>query len=308
MPRAYTIIVNPSAGRGRARRLLPRLEAVLEKGSLDVDLRLSASPAEPPALAREAMARGRAVVACGGDGLVGELAAVVAEGDGVMGIIPAGAGNDFARHLGLDPRRPLEALAVLELGLEGEVDMGRVNGRLFCCVAGTGFDAEANRWANTVERLSGTPLYVAAVLRTLASYRPQPFRIAADGAVRQVEAWLVAVANAPSYGGGMLVAPTARVDDGMLDVAVIGALPRSQFLRTFPKVFKGTHVEHPAVEVFSARRVEIASDGGELALEVYADGERVGPLPVEIEAVPRALRLIVPRGAPVYAAPPGAGR
>lgn len=300
MPLRYTVIVNPVAGRGRARRLLPRLEAALDANGLDAELRVSDHPEQPAALARDAVESGRCVVACGGDGLVGQLAAVTAEAGGVLGIIPAGAGNDFARHLGLDPSRALDALAVLKHGIIGEVDLGRANGRLFCCVAGTGFDAEANRWANRVKRLTGRPLYIAAMLRTLATYRPQRFRLRADGAVREVEAWLVAVANAPSYGGGMLVAPQARVDDGRLEVVIVGALSRPEFLYTFPKVFRGAHVDHPAVEVFAARRVEVASTGGALEFDLYADGERIGPLPVEIEAVPRALRVIVPPGAPVY--------
>ena len=297
MPDAFTAIVNPAAGRGRAAKLLARLEGAIAAGGLDCELHVSANAEEPVTLAREAMARGRAVVACGGDGLVGQLAAVVAEAGGVLGIVPLGAGNDFARHLGLDPSRPLTALGVLREAKVRRVDLGRVGGQAFCCVAGTGFDAEANRWANSVRRLTGTPLYVAAVLRTLATYRPRRFRVTADGETREIDAWLVAVANAPSYGGGMLVAPHARIDDGALGVTIIGALSRPGFLHTFPKVFSGRHVEHPAVETFSAGRVrlELADDGP--PIELYADGERVGVLPLEVEAVPQALDVIVPAGA-----------
>lgn len=297
MPRRYTLILNPDAGRGRARAYLPRLEAALELSGLDAELVVSEGPGDPVRLAREAAARGRALVACGGDGLVGSVAAIAAEAGVEFGIVPLGAGNDFARHLGLDVSQPLAALEVLDGGVTAELDLGRVNGRLYCCVAGTGFDAEANRWANNVARLTGTPLYVAAVLRTLARYRPQPFRITADGTTREVEAWLIAVANGPSYGGGMLVAPEARTDDALLQVVIIGAISRLDFLRTFPKVFDGSHVHHPAVEVYAARRVELAAPRAALPLEIYADGERVGRLPAEIEVVPRALKARVPRGA-----------
>jgi diacylglycerol kinase (ATP) len=296
MPEAYTAIVNPAAGRGRAAKLLARLEGAIAAGGLDCEVRVSANAEEPVTLAREAMARGRAVVACGGDGLVGQLAAVAAEAGGTLGIVPLGAGNDFARYLGLDPSRPLTALGVLREGRVRRIDLGRVNGQAFCCVAGTGFDAEANRWANSVRRLTGTPLYVAAVLRTLATYRPRRFRVIADGETREVDAWLVAVANTPSYGGGMLVAPHARVDDGVLGVTIIGDISRPGFLYTFPKVFSGRHVEHPAVETFTAARVrlELADDGP--PIELYADGERVGVLPMEVEALPQALDVIVPAG------------
>jgi diacylglycerol kinase (ATP) len=297
MSRPYTLILNPAAGRGRARALLPRLEAALERSGLDAELAVSAGPGDAVRLGRAAAARGRALVACGGDGLVGALAAIAAEAGIEFAVVPLGGGNDFARHLGLDVKRPLAALRVLGDGAVAELDLGRVNGRPFCCIAGAGFDAEANRWANSATRLRGTPRYVAAVLRTLARYRPQPFRITADGATREFEAWLIAVANGPSYGGGMLVAPAARSDDGELQVVVIGAISRLDFLRTFPKVFDGSHVRHPAVEVFAARRVELAAPGAALPLEIYADGERVGPLPAEIEVMPRALRALVPQGA-----------
>jgi len=297
MPRPYTLILNPAAGRGRARALLPRLEAALESSGLDAELVVSAGPGDAVRLGRAAAARGRALVAGGGDGLVGALAAIAAEAGVELAIVPLGGGNDFARHLGLDVRRPLTALQVLGDGAVAALDLGRVNGRPFCCVAGAGFDAEANRWANRATRLRGTPLYVAAVLRTLARYRPQPFRLTADGATRELEAWLIAVANGPSYGGGMRVAPTARADDAELQVVVIRAISRLDFLRTFPKVFDGSHVRHPAVEVFAARRVELAAPATPLPLEIYADGERVGPLPAEIEVMPRALRALVPRGA-----------
>lgn len=290
----HTFIVNPAAGRGRARRILPALRRALEASGLDHEVVVSEEAAAPAGLALEAIDRGRRVVACGGDGLVGAVAAVTAGHGGVVGIVPLGAGNDFARHLGLDPARPLDALAVIRAGRVAELDLGRVNGRLYCCVAGTGFDAEANRWANTVRRLRGRPLYVAAVLRTLCRYRPRRFRITADGAVREVEAWLVAVANAPSYGGGMLVAPQARTDDGQLEVAIIGALSRLEFLRTFPKVFHGGHVAHPSVSTFHARRVVIEAEGAGSAMEIYADGERVGELPAEIEVVPRVLKALIP--------------
>lgn len=297
MSRPYTLILNPAAGRGRARAILPRLEAALGRSDLDAELAISAGPEDALRLGRAAAVRGRALVACGGDGLVGALAAIAAAAGVELGIVPLGGGNDFASHLGLDVKRPLAALGVLAEGAVAQLDLGRVNGRPFCCVAGAGFDAEANRWANAATRLSGTPLYVAAVLRTLARYRPQPFRLTADGATREFEAWLVAIANGPSYGGGMRVAPAARSDDGELQVVIIGAISRLDFLRTFPKVFDGSHVGHPAVEVFAARRVELAAPEAALPLEIYADGERVGRLPAQIEVMPRALRALVPRGA-----------
>jgi diacylglycerol kinase (ATP) len=209
--------------------------------------------------------------------------------------VPTGAGNDFARSLGYDPKHPLDAFAVLANGDDRVVDLGRVNGRWYTCVTASGFDAEANRWANTVRRLTGTALYVAAVLRTLAVYQPHPFRLTVDGESHEVRAWLVAVGNGPAYAGGMRITPKASMADGLLDVTVVGELTRMQFLANFPKVFKGTHLAHPDIGIFRGARVELASLDPAVPMDVYADGERVGPLPATMEAVRDALRVRVPR-------------
>jgi len=209
-------------------------------------------------------------------------------------VVPTGAGNDFARGLGYDLKRPLDAFAALEFGRDRVVDLGRVNGRWYTCVTASGFDAEANRWANTVHRLSGTALYVAAVLRTLAVYQPHPFRLTVDGDAHEMKAWLVAVGNGPSYGGGMNIAPGASLDDGLLDVTVVGEMTRLQMLVNFPKVFKGTHTSHPKVTTYRAKRVGLESLDASVPMDVYADGERVGPLPAAMEAVGGALTARVP--------------
>ncbi len=292
MERACTVVVNPAAGRGRTGRLLPGLMDAVARSGLDHDVRVSAGSDDAARLARDAAASGRTIVACGGDGLVGRLAGVVADQGGRLAIVPTGSGNDFARTLGYDTRRPLSALDALVAPKVATVDLGLVDGTSFCCVASAGFDAEANRWANGVEHLGGTALYVAAALRTLARYGPRRFELTVDGKRHETEAWLVAVANAPSYGGGMRVAPAARVDDGLLECTVVGAVSRLEFLATFPKVFRGRHVEHPRVETFSAREVTIDSESPDVP--VYADGESAGTLPRTLTIRPRALTVLAP--------------
>ena len=288
----WTAIVNPVAGRGRTQKLLPELERAAS--SAGISLHVSPEPGAPAKIARAAADDGHDLVACGGDGLVTEVAGVAADTGRRLAIVPTGAGNDFARVLGYDPKQPLRALDAVAHGHDRVVDLGRVNGRWYTCVTASGFDAEANRWANTVRRLSGTTLYVAAVLRTLAVYKPHQFRVTVDGNALETRAWLVAVGNGPAYAGGMNVAPAARLDDGLLDVTIVGAMSRPEFLWTFPKVFKGTHVGHPKITTLRGSHVQLESLDASIPMEVYADGERVGPLPGTMEAVRDALTVRVP--------------
>jgi diacylglycerol kinase (ATP) len=256
---------------------------------------VSPHPGAPAELARAAAADGDDLVACGGDGIVAEIAGVAAETERRLAVVPTGAGNDFARALGYDVRDALDAFAVLDRGRDLVVDLGRVNGRWYTCVTASGFDAEANRWANTVRRLSGTTLYVAAVLRTLAVFRPFPFRVTVDGDAHELDAWLVAVGNGPAYAGGMRITPAADMHDSLLDVTVIGGdLSRVEFLANFPRVFKGTHVDLTRVQTFRGASVRVESLDSSRPMDVYADGERVGPLPADMEAVSRALITRVP--------------
>ena len=241
----WTVIVNPVAGRGRTRKLLPEIEE--RAAALGAKVQVSPTADDPARLALEAAGQGQDLVACGGDGLVAAVAGVAADTGRTLAIVPTGAGNDFARGLGYDPKRPLDAFGALEHGHDRVIDLGHVNGRWYTCVTASGFDAEANRWANTVHRLSGTALYVAAVLRTLAVYKPHPFRLTVDGEPHELRAWLVAVGNGPAYGGGMNIAPNARLDDGLLDITVVGEMSRLEMLWNFPKVFKGTHLANPKV-------------------------------------------------------------
>jgi diacylglycerol kinase (ATP) len=302
LPEHWTAIVNPTAGRGRTRRLLPRLRDAL--GARAVPVHVSSGAEDGRALARTAIEAGSGVIACGGDGTVAALAGVAAETGGALAVVPSGAGNDFARHIGLDDDEPLDALELLATGRVATVDLARAtsaDGATAWCttVANTGFDAEANRWANGVRLLTGTPLYVAAVLRTALKYRPQPVVVRVDDIEWRGRAWLVAVGNTRCYASGMVITPGAEIDDGLLDVCVIGDVPFVKFLLRFPEVFRGTHVHIDRVATFRGQRVELEGDGGDTPLELWASGERVGALPGSVEVVPATLRLLVSQDAPV---------
>jgi diacylglycerol kinase (ATP) len=260
-----------------------------------VRVEISDGPDAPVRITRDALGRGDGIVACGGDGLVADVAGSVAEHEGLLAIVPTGAGNDFARGLGYRVRDPLAAVALLATGRERRVDLGRAGGKWFTSVANTGFDAEANRWANGVQRLHGTGLYLAAIARTVVTYRPHRFRLAIDSAAPiDFVAWLVAFGNTPTYAGGMKIAPAAVLDDGILEVTVVGDLSRADFIMSFPRVFGGSHVRHRKITTYRGRRFDIASRDPTVPMELYASGERVGPLPQRVEVVPAALRVLAP--------------
>ncbi|HYT25345.1 MAG TPA: diacylglycerol kinase family protein [Actinomycetota bacterium] len=288
------VVCNPAARGGRGLRALPTVLERLRALEVEADVHRTTSLADARAAARGAAATVDAVAAMGGDGVVGACAAGLAQaGPGAraaLGVIPTGSGNDAARMLGVPPGDPAAAAALLPTLARRRADLARVDGRHYLNVAGAGLDAEVNRLAN--DRLAWVPgraRYVGALLAELAVRQPSTFTLTLDGERHEVRAWFVAMANGPSYGGGMRIAPDARIDDGLLDVVVVGAIHRPGFLATFPKVRSGRHVGHPAVSVHRACRVELAADR---PLLVYADGERHGELPVVFEACPGAIHVL----------------
>jgi diacylglycerol kinase (ATP) len=308
-PERWTAIVNPAAGRRRARARLPHVVEALRNADLDLEVAVSADAADLVAQARAAFAAGRAVAACGGDGTVAVLAGVAADHDGVLGLVPLGSGNDLARQLEVPRGDVGDALDVLRCGQVARIDLGRAHtadGRStwFTTVANTGFDAVANAWANRITWTSGAPLYVLATLRTLATYSPTHVRVTVDDDVIDTDAWLVAIGNTRTYASGMMITPDARVDDGLLDVCIVGPVSKPEFLRTFPSVFRGGHVQHPAVTTARAAQVRVELLDERAAVDLWASGEHAGTLPARLEAVRGALQVVVPAGIPP--APPRA--
>jgi diacylglycerol kinase (ATP) len=299
------LVHNPTAGGGRAAGLLPAVTERLRSGGVEVDQHATRSLEDARQTACEAAGAVELVVAVGGDGTVGACAAGLADaGAGTraaLGVVPAGGGNDAARSLGLPLGDPLAAAALLPRLRRRPADLALVGERSYLVVAGAGFDSEVNRVAN--QRLSwvkGRARYVGALLAELVVGRPAGFRLTLDGEVHELTAWFVTVANCQSYGGGMRIAPDARLDDGLLDVVVVGDIGKPAFLATFPKVFSGRHLEHPAVTLHRARRVEL---DGDRALAVYADGEPCGSLPATFTVRPAAITVLAADGAPGF--PPG---
>jgi diacylglycerol kinase (ATP) len=301
MPAAGRLVVvaNPTAGRGKGGRLVGKVDRMLRAAGVAHEFRISGSAEDLTAQVREAAEEGAPMVAVlGGDGSAGLAANGILETGATLAVLPSGTGDDFAHSLGVGSLgAAVRAIADPNVV---PIDVVRVTTgterRVYVNVAGAGFDSEVNEAANAMRiDLGPTGTYIASVLKTLRRFTPAGFRVELDDEVVEGPHMLVVVANATRYGGGMRVAPDASVVDGRLDVLLLRALGTGAFLRAFPKVFRGTHVRHPAVTMVSARRIAIEADR---RVQVYADGERVGPLPARFEVVPAALPVVVGPNAP----------
>lgn len=287
------VIVNPSAGRGRAGQLLPGVEAALRGWAAEVEVSATRDIEHADTLAAEAAADGQVAVALGGDGLVGRVAGATARAGGLLAVLPGGRGNDFARGLGVG-RDPVTAAAALVDAVERRVDLPEANGMPFIGIASVGFDSDVQVIANRTKWLRGQSVYTFATLRALLPWRPVRFTVTVDGGEpRELVGWTVAAANAPYYGGGMKMAPGADIADGQLEVEFIRRCGRLTLLALFPRVFSGRHVETKYVTVQRAQRVTVDADR---PFQVYADGDPVASLPAEIVVRPGALRLLTPAG------------
>ncbi len=285
-----TLLVNPHSAGGRALKLLPRLEQELDARRIPFRVERTRSLENGVELALRAADADEVPVVVSGDGLIGAVGGALAGSDTPLGMVPAGRGNDLARVLGI-PGDPAGAVATLAAGETRRIDVGEVNGKRFLGIVSAGFDSECNRLANETEWLRGSFAYAYSSVRTLIGWRPGRFTIRVDDESLRFSGYFVSVANNRAYGGGMMIAPDAELDDGEFDVVTIREHSRLRFLVNLPKVFKGTHVEKDEVRVFRASRLELSASR---PFPVYADGEHLTDLPASVRILPRALSVIAP--------------
>jgi diacylglycerol kinase (ATP) len=301
------VILNPAAGKGRAERLWPELAGRLRGIGIDFTQAVTCGPGDAIELARQAVEDGAGrIIVAGGDGTLNEVVngCVQAGGAGTrlpeLALLPIGTGTDFARGLGIGSVE--EALAALQRGHARPIDLGEVEyrdesgrerERAFINVADFGLGPVVSNHIAHGSRRLGQAAYLYGALRAIAGYQQAEVRLTVDGALAyEGPSGILAIGNGCYFGGGMAITPKARPDDGLLDVVVLGATDRRELAGgLLPRVYRGTHLRHPAVHLARGVRVEVAATPP-LPLEV--DGEVVGTTPASFALLPRRLTVLVP--------------
>ncbi|MFC9997065.1 diacylglycerol/lipid kinase family protein [Nocardia sp. NPDC127526] len=304
--RSIALVTNPHSGQGKGEQVGLAAGALFAERGIQVAEIRGDSAAHTEALLREALAdpgsRPDAVVSAGGDGLTCVALQALVGMDTPLGLVPGGTGNDLAREVGV-PEDTAAAVDVVLGGRTRTIDLGTVETEgakapmWFATVTGTGLDARVTLRANGLTWPKGPMRYTVAALIELMGKLAVPYRIElhgspdhADGTVIEVPAVMVAVGNTRTYGGGMLITPDAVIDDGMLDLTVVGAMSRLEMLRLLPALSSGKRIEHPATVQYRASRIELTAPGA----PATADGDPAGTLPATFRAHARALEVLVP--------------
>lgn len=277
----WALFCNPKSAGGKGAQVKSALiELLRNSGENFVDLSgqdpTSASQNLKEFLGKVSEIKPKGVLVVGGDGMVSIAIQQLANTDIPMGLIPAGTGNDFARTLGLNIREPLSNFEVFLNKQPEYVDVGQANGRYFAEILSTGFDSLVNERANKVKLIKGRAKYNLAILLELPFFKAKSYEFTIDNVSFTSQAMLIAVSNGQSYGGGMKIAPMADIQDGFLDVMILGPVSKLEFIKVFPKVYEGAHVDHPAVKFMKGKNVSVTASA-----VAYADGERMGDLPIK---------------------------
>jgi diacylglycerol kinase (ATP) len=283
-------IVNPHAAKGKTLRLLPKIKTLLSRNGHRYSWAITQTPEEMVREITTASSRGKnAVFLVGGDGTVHDALPAIRETRLPLGLIPCGRGNDFARNIGLTLDLEKDC-AIPASPRFHSIDLPTINGVPFGSIACTGFDAVVNKLARDKRGyFDGAAGYIICVIKALKTFIPFEAEIRVDGFTWSGTMMMAAAANAPFYGGGMKIAPAARVDDGLLHVCIIEKISKWELLRQFPRVFKGTHTGHPNVIMASGRNVTMSCSGER---DIFADGEFVGTTPAVAAIGAQTIQII----------------
>ena len=278
----WLVAINPHSGNGRGAQVAPRVTQFLALRDISYRSIAAASASELSTLvARELDSKNyEGVISVGGDGLAHLVLQLCVPRSIPFAIIPAGTGNDFVRALGwsLEDIEPLLERVISTPAQR--IDLGNVDSEWFAAILSTGFDSVVNERANSLPWPKGPQRYNVAIAMELPRFTPIEYEITCDGRSFTTEAMLVAVGNGKSYGGGMNICPQAQLNDGLFDLVILEPVSKLEFLKTFPKVYSGSHLSHPAVKTMRAKKVSISANA-----VAYADGERIGAAPISAECV-----------------------
>ena len=288
----WALVINPVSGQGNGARLGTYVAGYLNSRAIAYEIIIGRNSIDHGDLLQRFLDRQpncTGVIAVGGDGLLHLVLQKNVPAQIPLAVIPAGTGNDFVRTLGWSLTDIDQILEKVLTTAPRSIDLGLVDGEWFGAILSTGFDSVVNERANAMSWPKGPMKYNVAIAFELPSFKPRHYEITLDDRTISTEAMLIAVSNGCSYGGGMLVCPQADISDGLFDVMVLHPISKLEFIKVFPKVFKGTHISHPAVEIVRSKKVSIAADA-----VAYADGERIGQLPVSAECISGALSTWMP--------------
>ncbi len=286
----WTIIANPTSGKGASRLLANRIGTLLTDAEFSNEVLFTTRAGDAEAMAASAVDDGHAgVLACGGDGTLHEAINGVMSrpeaSDVTVGVVPSGRCNDFAAALGLSTSAS-EIRDLILAGRSRQIDLGLVGGRHFATVATLGFDSTVSQYVadgRVPGFLRGTPSYLYAIFLQLFWYKDLQVSLEGDDFRYSGRTFLAATANTRQYGGNMRIAPDALPDDGKLDVCLVKSVSRCEVVMILPRVFKGGHTSHPAVSIHRVSSLKIET---ETPMPIWADGERVTETPAEISLSP----------------------
>lgn len=287
----WALVINPVSGQGQGSIIGTYVAGYLNQKSIKFTIvtgnsSVALSDHLKTFIVKNPQCKG--VIAVGGDGLLHIVLQVVVPAQIPFTVIPAGTGNDFVRTLGWSLDQIDNQLETVTTSAPTSIDLGLVDGEWFGAILSTGFDSIVNEKANTMQWPKGPMKYNVAIAMELPRFKPRHYEITLDDRTISTEAMLIAVANGRSYGGGMLVCPNANISDAHFDVMVLHPISKLEFMKVFPRVFAGTHVSHPAVEIVRSKNVTIESKA-----VAYADGERIGQLPISAECIHDAVQTWV---------------
>ena len=288
----WALVINPVSGQGKGAQIGTHVAGHLNSRGISYEIIIGRNGIDQADLLQRFLDRNpdcSGVIAVGGDGLLHLVLQKIIPAQVPLALIPAGTGNDFVRTLGWSLEDVDTILEAVLTKKPRSVDLGVVDGEWFAAILSTGFDSIVNERANAMSWPKGPQKYNVAIAIELPRFAPRHYEIVLDDRTISTQAMLIAVANGRSYGGGMLVCPQADISDGYFDVMVLHPVSKLEFIKVFPRVFKGTHITHPAVEIVRSKSVKITADA-----VAYADGERIGQLPVSAQCMPGALMTWLP--------------